>query len=264
MCADAPDTSGMNAAAVNNANISKDALDFYKQQYADSAPDRAAASKLAIDQATTQNKLSDAQLQSSQQSQDRYNSTFVPVENKIASDAMAYDTPARRESEAAAASADAERAISGQRDASTRAMERSGALPSSGRALAMQGTIDLGAAKIKAGAANTARRNVETVGAAKLADAAGVGRGVFTNNTTQAQIGLNAGNSSVANGQVPLAVTQSGAQLMGQGFQTGIQGNTSAGNMYGNIAGIQNGTSAANGQSAAAAGTAVAGIAIAI
>src|SRR5262249_47611972 len=151
---------------------------------------------------------------------DRYKTTFQPIEAKIAADAMAYDTPARREAAAAAAGADVGMAADAQRQATMRTMERSGAMPSSGRVMAMQGAIDIGTAKAKVAAQNKARSDVETIGAAKMADAAGLGRGVVTNQAMQAQLGVTAGNSSVANGTTPLQVAAQGAQMMGQGFQT--------------------------------------------
>jgi hypothetical protein len=58
-------------------------------------------------------------------------------------------------------------------------------------------------AAAKAAAGNTARTNTETVGSAKMMDAAGIGRGVISNQATQAQIGLNSGNSSVNNANAP-------------------------------------------------------------
>ena len=55
MCKDTPDQSGINAAALANANLSKESLDWYKQIYAESAPDRA-------DAAATNKLVSNAQL----------------------------------------------------------------------------------------------------------------------------------------------------------------------------------------------------------
>jgi hypothetical protein len=245
-CSDAPDTTAMNEAAKASAELGREAYSFYKQEYEKGAPDRAEATALAKEQAGIQNELSKQQLALSKQERDRYTSTFQPIEQKIAADAMGYDTPARREAEAAAASADMERGISAQRDATTRAMGRSGALPNSGRVMAMQGMLDVGAAKAKAGAANTARTQVETIGSAKMMDAAGLGRGVIGNQGTTAGIALNAGNSAVGNGNQPVNIAAAGAGLMGQGFQAGLQGQGQAGNLYGQAANIQQRADAAN------------------
>ena len=53
-CSDAPDYSGMNAAAEANAAVSKEALDFYRQVYAEQKPAREAAAKIAMDVANQQ------------------------------------------------------------------------------------------------------------------------------------------------------------------------------------------------------------------
>lgn len=263
-CADAPDTTKMNEAAAENAKLGKDAFEFYKAEYEKAAPDRSAASALAREQSGLQNDLSKQQLQVSQQERARYQSTFQPIEQQIAADAMGYDTPARREAEAAAATADVQREVSGQRASTMRAMERSGALPSSGRVAALQGAFDIGAAKLRVGASNKARRDVETIGAAKMADAAGLGRGVVTNQAMQAQLGITAGNSAIGAGTTPLQVAAQGAQMMGQGFQTGIAGNASAGQIYGAAGNLQTGADQANGAMMGGAGAAIGGIAMAI
>lgn len=238
-CSDSPDTSGINAAAVANAGIGQEALDFYKQQYADQAPVRDAATNLSLEQAQLQNAASKKQIAAADDSLAYQKDTFRPVEEKLASDAMNYDTPARREAAAAAATSDVERSVSAQRDASTRALERTGALPSSGRALALQGSMDLGAAKLKAGAANTARQQVEAQGTARLGDVANLGRGIASGQVAQLQSGVQAGNSAVGNATTANAVNTSGNGTMQQGFSTALQGNSSAGSLYGTKANIE-------------------------
>lgn len=264
MCSDAPDTSGMNKAAEKQAEIGERALSWYQEMYKDSAPERKAASAAALEQAGLQRDLAVQSMETQRQERDRYNTTFKPIESKIAADAMAYDTPARREAAAREAMASQEIALSGARQAGARMMERRGVTPNAGRSQGLQTTLTLGAAKAKAGAANVARERVATVGAAKLADAAGLGRGVITNQGTQAQIGLSAGNSSVGNASVPLSISQQGAQLGGQGFGTALQGYQGSANTYGQIAGIQSGVDAQNSQSTMAGASTIAMVGVAI
>jgi hypothetical protein len=263
-CADAPNTDGMNRAAEANAAIGEKALEWYQQIYAESAPDRRRAADVALAQSQAQTELARFSLDRSRQEAQRFDTTFKPIEAKIAADAMAYDTPERREAEARQAVADTQIALANARQSSKRAMERRGVMPGSGASLALQGSMDLGAAKLSAGAANTARERVATVGAAKMMDAAGLGRGVVSNQATQAQIGLQAGNSGVNNAMVPLSIAQQGAQLGGQGFQTAIGANNSAGQLYGQIAGLQSGIDAQNNQSAMAGASTIATVGIAI
>ena len=93
--------------------------------------------------------------------------------------------------------------------------------------------MSMAEATAKAGAANKARTNVETQGYARTMDAANLGRGLASNQATSAGVALNAGNSAVSNAGMTLTQGNAAAAQMGQGFNTAIQGNQSAGNLYG-------------------------------
>lgn len=264
MCSSAPNTQVAQEAALKQAQTSQEALDWYKQIYAEGAGDRATATETAQKTAEAQLGLSQQALTQQQQDRQRYLSEFQPIEDKIVADAQGYDTPQRREDAARQAMADTQIALNNARESSARAMERRGVMPGSGASLALSGSMDLGAAKALAGAANTARQRVETVGAAKMADAAALGRGVITDQATQAQIGLSSGNSAVGNANMPNTIRAQGTSIMGQGYNTAIQGNNSAANISLGVANAQAGTDAANAQTAGAAGSAIGGIAMAI
>lgn len=236
MCADSPDYSGMNRAAEANAALSKEALDFYRQVYAEQKPAREAAAKIAID-------VANQQLESSRQntaiSNDYWNyqkNTFRPLEEGIVADAQAYDTTARREAAASEAVADVGMQAELARQAQTRQQQRMGVNPASGKAVALQSQIGMAEAAAKAGAANTARDKIELQGYARKMDAANLGRGLASSQATSAGVALNAGNSAVGNAGVPLTQANQAAATMGQGFNTAIQGNNSAGQLYGQVA----------------------------
>ena len=132
MCPDGPDYSGMNAAAQSQAAISKEALDWYKQIYAEQAPLREQAADMAT-------KVADAQLESmtlnngiSKDYWDYQKDTFRPLEEGIVSDAQTYVTSARREAEAASAVADVGSQMSLARQVQTRNQQRTGVNPNSG------------------------------------------------------------------------------------------------------------------------------------
>lgn len=241
---DAPDTSGQNAAAVMQANLSKEQLDWAKQIYAETAPDRAAASDRA-------NAVSDAQLAATQQqttiagdAYSDYKNNYQPLEKTIIADAQGYDTPERRAAEAAKSSADVQTQVDAQRAATMREQERAGVNPASGKIMALQGSMDLGAAKAKAGAANTAVRQVETIGAAKMADAANLGRNIASSQATNASLALQQGNSSVANSNAALAAGNSGNASMQQGFSGAQAGLAGSAQTYGAISSAQGAASA--------------------
>lgn len=243
---DAPDTSGQNAVAASSVALSADQLAWAKQVYAEQAPARDAA-------ATRANALSDAQLAATQQqtqiaanAENQYTTTFQPLENQMASDAAGYDTPERRQAAAAAAAGGIESQVSAQRDASERALARQGVDPSSGKALGLAGAQNIAAAAAKAGAATQAERNVETVGAAKVADAVNLGRGIASSQATSAQLALAQGNSSVANSTTGLADTASGTGLVSGGYSGALSGLATAGSIYGSVANEQAAANSAN------------------
>lgn len=238
-CADAPDTSGMNAAAQANAEVAKEALQFYKQTYAEQAPQREAAAKIAMDTAAQQLEASKKNTQISDDYWNYQKSTFRPLEEGIVADAQTYDTTARRESAAAGAVADVGMQAEAARQAQTRQQQRVGVNPSSGKAMALQSQMGMAEALGKAGAANQARDKIELQGYARKMDAANLGRGLASSQATSAGVALNAGNSAVGNAGVPLTQANQATATMGQGFNTAIQGNNSAGSLYGQVAQLQ-------------------------
>lgn len=254
-CSDAPDTSGQNAAALRNAELSAEALAWYKQVYAEQTPARQRATDTAL-------KVADQQLASMQQQDalskeyaDYNRETFRPLEQQIVADAQAYDTPERREAEAGTAVADVGIQADNARNAAARSQTRMGVNPNSGAATSMVNQLSVAEASAKASAGNAARKNVETIGFARKMDAAGLGRNLSSNSSTAASVALNAGNSATANAGAPVQQAQSAAAMMGQGFNTAIQGNTAAGQLYGQAAQLQSQDSGAWGALGGVAGS---------
>lgn len=238
---DGPNTDGMNAAAVANAAVSKEALDFFKAEYANTADERAAAS-------TRANAISDAQLATMNQQNalakdysDYNKTTFRPLEQRMVRDAQQYDTQDRRTAAAKEAAADVQMASDTQMGVMSRNMMRNGINPGSGASLALQQQGALQTAKMSAGAQNAARKQVEATGYARMADAANMGRNLPSAQATAVQTGIQAGGASQASSGASLNATNSGSALMQTGFNTAIQGNQSAGNLYGQQAQLQSG-----------------------
>ena len=240
MCKDSPDNSGINAAALANAEIAKESLAWYKQQYADQAPAREAATKVAMDVANQQLGSMRQNDAISKDYWDYQKDTFRPLETGIVADAENYDTTARRDEKAAGAVADVGMQAEMARQAQTRTMQRMGVNPGSGKMLAMQSQMGLSEAAAKAGAANQARDSVELQGYARKMDAANLGRGLASSQATSAGVALNAGNNANANIGTPLTQANQAAATMGQGFSTAISGNNSAGSLYGQAAQLSN------------------------
>lgn len=235
----APDYSGQNAAAVQQAGLSAEQLAWSKAIYAETADDRAYATEQA-------KKISDASLESMQtqttlaKDYDTYNKeVFRPLEKGIVADAQAYDTPARREAMAGQAMADVGTQADATRETLAREAMGRGVDPSSGNFAAAQGAFGVRQAAAQAAAGNDARLKVETVGAARKSDAANLGRGLASSQATSASLALTAGNSSGSAAMQPLAAAQSGAQILNQGAAGAQQGLAGAANTYGQIADSQ-------------------------
>lgn len=235
----APDYSGINKAAEEQARIAKDSLEFSKVVYAEQAKQAAASNAIASRVANAQlasMRLNDA---ISKDYWDYQVNTFRPLEKQIVKEANEYDTPERREAEAAKAVADVGAQLDGERQAAQRNQMRMGVNPNSGNFQSMSNQLSLAAASAKGGAANKARNDVELQGYARKMDAASLGRNLAANQATSAGVALNAGNSAVSNASQMIANTGNAANTMFRGYGTAINANQSAGNLYGNVAQMQ-------------------------
>lgn len=238
MCSDAPDMSGMNAAAAANAEIAKEALAWYKQKDAEAAPLRDAVAKKALE-------VSDAQLTASKQATDlaadydRYNKgTFRPLEQGIVADAQSYDTPEKRNEAATAAMADVSSAGAAMREARARRLAAQGIDPGSTRAIAALDGADVEQAKNMASAAYAARKGVEATGFARKMDAASLGRNLPSAQATSAQLAMQGGTTAVQTANTPVSNANQGTATYGAGFGAATSANASAGSIYGQSANI--------------------------
>lgn len=240
MCSpSAPDMTAMNTAAASQAALSKEQLDWAKQIYAETAPDRKAAADRAAAVSDSALKAMDTNTALAQDYADYQKGTFRPLETGIVTAAENYDTPDRREAKANQAMAGIEQQIAASQEAQIRNLSRRGVNPSSGATLAMGNQTALAGAVAKAGAAQAARDAVETQGYARKMDAANLGRNLSSNQATSAGIALNAGNSATSNQNAALGATTSGTGIMQNGFSGASNSMASSGNIYGNIAGVE-------------------------
>lgn len=229
------DTSGQNAAALMQAQLSKEQLEWAKQIYGETADERAAATAVADQVSRSQLEAQNLQNKVAQAGYEDYTSTYRPLEQKLVADAQAYDTPERRAAEAASASADVETSIAAQRGATMRAMERSGVNPASGKVMAMAGALDIGAAKAKAGAANAAMKAVEQQGYARRMDAASLGRNIASAQGTNASIASQIGAGAVGSANAGLGAATSGQGILNSGYAGAQAGLAGAANTYSQI-----------------------------
>lgn len=245
-CSDSPDMGGVNRAAEANAEVAKLQLEFGKQEAEINRKRQAEFDpiyKKILQSSLEQQDLSSAQSAAQWQS---YRDTWQPVEAKLAKTAMEFDTPQRRESEAAAAGADVGIQYGAQQQALERDLARSNTSLSSGKALAMRSGMALAQAKDTAAAQNTARRQVEQAGTALVDNAARFGRNMTSTGIETARLSLGAGQS----GSSTMAGQQSTANQGLSGVQSWYQGavgaNNSAGNLLLGAANVEQQANAAN------------------
>lgn len=140
---------------------------------------------------------------------------------------------------AAEAKADVVANYGQQKEMAARQMASMGVNPTSGKFAGVTRAQDTNAALAAAGAQNNARKMVRQQGIALRADQANYGRGGSSVAAQQAGIGLNSGNSAVANNASANGNFYQNAGIMNQGFQGNIGANTSAGNMLNTLYGNQ-------------------------
>lgn len=241
---DAAANRGMNEAAMLQAKTGQEALDWFRQEYANTADEREAANSRA-------NAISDAQLATMNQQNalakdyaDYNKETFRPLEKRMVAESQQYDTPERRQAAADAAAADVQTAADTQMEAMNRNLTRAGVAPGSGASLALQQQGALTTAKMSAGAQNNARKEVENTGYTRMVDAASLGRNLPASQVNASNSGVQAGNSSTASSQAGLAAATSGSDMLAKGFDTAMSGYKGSGQLYSQMATNANNESA--------------------
>lgn len=264
MCSSAPDMTGANEAALQQANLSKEQLDWAKQIYGETAPDRAAAAKRA-------NDVSDLQMQAAKKGMDladnyaQYDqSTFRPLERSIVSDAQNFDTAAERERQAGLAQGDVAENFDNAEQNGIRTLTRRGVNVNDGSFGSTVAQLSQAKALAGADAATKARSNAMMLGRAMKMDAASLGRNLPSQQTATASLAVNQGNSSVGNSQAALAPNQQSQVMLSNAYNGARSGYNSAGNIYGNIANEQLGVDNSNAQTAGSAGAAIGTVAVVI
>ena len=236
MCADAPDTSGMNRAAEASAAISKEALDWYKAEYAKTQPQRDAAIAMSDKVSTAQLEGMNYATAQAKELDTRNKTVFQPLEDGIVADASQFDTAGRRIQAANEAAADVEGAFGRVQDDLSRTMARNGVTPGGGRSSSLMQDAALKKATAIAGATTGAVKNVEQQGYARKMDAAALGKGIVGSQATMQQIAQGGGAQAVNAAGAANAAAMSGAGMMGAGFSTGLAGQGQAGSLYGQAA----------------------------
>lgn len=244
MCKDAPDPDPLiGEAARMNAEVAKEALAFYKDVYTNELlPLQREQQRLGRTLVERFLASQDKQEAFADQQNAYYESTFKPVEQQMVRDAMDYDSDANIQRRAGIAGANVEQQFSQAVQENNRNLSRYGLNPNSSAFARVNENLMREKALGVAGAKTGAAFDTMDRGIALRAGAANFGRNMP--NTAAAYYNLSGQSGGQAFG------TQSGmmnsanqnAAMMGQGFNTAISGNSSAGNlMLGDFAGRMRG-----------------------
>ena len=164
----------------------------------------------------------------------RWESVYKPMQDRFIQEANEYDTPERREAEAARAQVDVQRQSEAARNNADARLRSMGLDPSQMRSSSMMQQMGVATAANQALAGNMARTQVEDKGRALRADAINMGNGL----PAQAAMGFaGAGNSGggalsagAAGQNATLGAIQGGANVAGtaMGFRSGALQNVAA------------------------------------
>jgi len=221
-------------AALENAKLGKEYLDFTKQSYKEDAPNRDRINALAIE--VQEGFIKDSNLNRTDAEDYRnYNQTvFRPLEKDIVNNANEYDTAGRREAEAAKGLSDVRQSFDNQRDMTMRNNERAGINPNSGNAMALTQQMDVQEAIAGADAMNKGRTRAEMTGNAMKMDAASLGRNLPSNQAQSMQMAGQAATGAVNTEFSNSANNRAGLSIIGSGYNRAMEGYSQQANILQN------------------------------
>lgn len=217
-------------AALANAELGKEALDWYKQYYTNTVAPAQQKQAAVEDQLTADYLDTSAQQKKfAQEQQDYYKNTFQPIEQQTVRDAQNYDSAENIEKRSGIAAANVNQQFSNAIGQRARMAGRYGL---SSSAFANQAAGDSRAqALATAGAKTGAAFDTMDKGIALRSGVANFGRNM-PNTSAQYFAGSNSSNAGAgsAAGQ-GFNSTMAAGGFMNGGFGLGMQGNSSAGNL---------------------------------
>lgn len=193
--------------------------------YGDSREGAADALKTAQEYRQRFDDQASSQLEFAKEQQDRYKETFRPVEDRIAQDAMSWDSDERQAEMAAQARADVMGNAAAAQQQQNRQMAAMGVDPRSGRFQGANRASTLQTALASAGAQNAARDNVRQQAQSLRQGAAALGQQVNQTGQQANQLGMQA---TSAGHQATLSGDSSAMQWNNLGMAARGIGNSSA------------------------------------
>ncbi len=155
---DMPDPDpGIQDAAYEMGDLGDEALDFFKQAYAEGTSRQGVIDEAAKHVVGNMMGMSDDAKAHSEELWNRYENKYMPVEDRVIDDAMNWDSADNQAASAAQAKADVNTSTAQQQAATERQQEAMGVDPTSGRYQSLDSQADTQAALNAADAENAAR-----------------------------------------------------------------------------------------------------------
>lgn len=173
-----------------------EALDISRQQLEQAKRFGEEQLALARPIAQTQAAMMEEARQRAADQWEQYKRTFQPIEERIAAEAAAYDSPERMARVAQRAQADVVAAAARQAAATDRDLMRFGVNPASGKFLAARAAQETTAPLAEAAAMNAARENLLKEGMSYRSGVAAFGRGQPTITEAFTRLAANTGSSA--------------------------------------------------------------------
>lgn len=226
---------GMVRSAEASEKVGLEQVALGREQLAYQKERAAATDALTGKLINSQVDLADTQKNISQSEYDRYQKTYVPIEDRIAKEAQAFDTESERERYAGLAGADVAAGFKGAGQVGLRSQSRFGLRPNANALAAIDSQLRAQEAGQTAGAMTNARYAARDAGTQRLTNAVNIGKGIPGTASTAAS-GASSGYGNSANMQFgsnnsynagtsnALGFTNSGVNAIGQG-----------GNIYGAV-----------------------------
>ena len=221
-------------AALKEQELADQWMQFSKEQFG-------IANKRQEEQDKIANEVTKDQLAASKQAQgwakedrDRYQSTYVPLENEFIDKAQNWDSAERQDQLAGEAKADVLTNAAQQKGATQRSMAGMGVSPTSGRFAAVDRAGETATALQAAGAQNTARNTVRGQAVDMQANAINMGKGMAVNPATSMGLGVQAGSAAYGTTSANNQQSAGNTGIMNAGFQGAQSGYNSSANIMQN------------------------------
>lgn len=211
-------------AAMMEAELGEKYLSFAKEQFATANERQAEQDKLAAQVTNQQLKASDTALGWAEADRNRYQNTFVPLQDEFINTAKNWDSAERQDKLAAEAKADVINNATQQRQQTQRQMTAMGIDPTSGRYASVDRAGEMATGLAAAGAENTTRNQIRKEAVAMKGDAINLGSGLAVNPASSLGLGVQTGASAYGTTSANNAQSAGNAAMVGSGFQTAMQG----------------------------------------